>query len=123
VGGKRQQQEAIPKIASRFSRSLRATSGQIIQKLAEERVPLRQVYEGHVYAAFDLLEASIRQQRIFSGSMPKAFPMTAADSAKDVEVVMQEILDIISEELEYVDRRHEYSILIVKRERGSKTIL
>lgn len=123
MAGKRQQEEAIPKIASRFSRTLRAASGDVIQKLAEERTPLRQVYEGHVYAAFDLLRAAIRARRIFGGKMLNGCPLSVADNAKEVETIMHEIMNLIGDELATVDRRHEYSVLIVKRERGSPTIL
>ena len=123
MAAKRQQEEAIPKIASRFSRSLKATSGDVIHKLAEERIPLRQVYEGHVYAAFDLLQASIRQLRIFGGKMPKGYPLTSTDNARELETVMHEIMNMIGEELATVDRRHEYSVLIAKRERGAPPLL
>jgi hypothetical protein len=81
------------------------------------------VYEGHVCAAFDLLQSAIRARHIFGGKMPKGFPLTAADNAREREAVMHEIMSLIGDELDAVDRRHEYSVLIAKRARGSQTIL
>ena len=122
--GKRQHEEAIPKIASRFSRDLRATSGEVIRKLSiDEKVPLRQVYEGHVYAAFDLLQAALGARHIYGGKMPKGLPQSTADRIRDRELLMHEIMDLIGDELASIDHRHEYSVLIAKREKGSPHIL
>lgn len=116
--GKRQGQPATQKIASAFVRELQKTSGDLIHRLAiDQRVPLREIYEGHVYATFQMLEMTLRARHMAEGKLPPAPTAAPLVKIRERELLMHDIMDLVGEELATIDGRHDYSVVILKRER------
>jgi hypothetical protein len=123
LAGKRQKDPELPRIAGAFVRELREASGDVIHDLSiEKKIPLKQVYEGHVHAAFQMLQMALLARRVLKGSVPAAAsgPMAAI---RERTAMMNDVMLLVEDELATVDPYHDYSVLIVKREKGSPTLL
>lgn len=124
MAGKKGQDELIPKIANRFVRELQETSGEVIQELTLDRkIPIKQVYEGHVHGAFLLLQAALRAKRKFQGKPSGQTPVGPMVMIREREEMMRDMMDLVGEELATIDPYHEYSVLVAKRERGAPGLL
>lgn len=122
--GKKDQDEVIPKIANRFMRELQETSGEVIQELSIDRkLPLKQVYEGHIHGAFLLLQMALKAKRIFQGKAPTVGPLGPMVMIREREAMMRDIMDLVGEELATVDPYHDYSVVVAKREKGAPGLI
>lgn len=107
----------VDKVCRIFVSQLRKTSGAAIQDLSmRDHLPLSKIYEGHVYAAFNLLQSAIEARRVFGGDLPSSAQPNFQERVKRREHLMKAILDLLGNELAILDRRHEYSVAIIKRE-------
>lgn len=116
--GRRQSDPASERAAEVFSKELRRTSGNIIGHLTQkDRVGLRDVYQGHVLAAFDLLEMAIRARRMYAGKMPPAPGAPPQVWAAEREEIFREIMQLIGDDLLTSDTTHDYAVGLLKRRR------
>jgi hypothetical protein len=114
---KRQPQPLDQRLTTAFVKELEKTSAAIIRKTTiDDRLPLAQVYEAHVLAAFQLLQMTIRARTMTRGKMPAPPGSSPAVRLKEREKVMHEIMALISEELAILDPVHTYHVAIMKRE-------
>src|SRR5258706_2762147 len=120
MAGKRQGEPASERAAEVFARELREASGRVINHLAHvDRVNLKDVYQAHVWAAFDLLEMALRARRMFSGQLPPAPGAAPAARTEERSEIFKEVMELIGEELRAVDPSNEYVVAMVKRRKGN----
>lgn len=115
---KRQPQPIDQRLTNAFVRELEKTSAAVIRKTTiDDRLPLAQVYEAHVLAAFQMLQMTIRARAMTRGKMPAAPGSSPAVRLQERERVMHEIMALISEELVILDPAHSYHVAIMKVEK------
>ncbi len=117
--GKRQNDIPLSeKIAAIFVREHTKRSGEIIQQLHNNQgMPLKETAEGHVLAAFELLEQAIRARGMYEGRMPPNLNAAPAVRIRERERLFHEIMALISLELDAIDPQHTYRVGIAKIER------
>ncbi len=119
MAGKRQSEPASERVAEIFARELREASGRVISHMAHvDRVNLKDVYQAHVWAAFDLLEMALRARRMYGGKLPPAAGSAPAARIAERAAIFEEIMELISDELISVDPAHDYVVALGKRRKG-----